>query len=218
MMRAQVIAAALFALACQEPGSASEPAPPDTPEPPREEAVPEPEPEREPLTDESGRRFPFEVFRGNWRCDVVWLQHGLPLAAYREGAQRQPSAGRYDEGERSDAVVSIEQNTHAPSHVTVVVEGCPFFVSSIRRSPNPDSWSIGPNRCGETRYSDGFIILTQWTDRFEGTSIDGHPYEYAVHHRELVVQISGVRDEPGGDTYHVTNSYACYDLVPEPDE
>ncbi len=197
MMRSLVACGALLALACQEPTATTT----SEPELPEEQATPNTDtaPRLEPLTDESGRRFPFDGFGGAWSCDVTWLRYGLPREAYEDPSQSE-AAGRYREGERQGAQVSIEQNTHAPTRLTAVVEGCPFFVSSIPQ-PNPDSWGLGPNRCGETRYHEGFMLLHEWTDDFPD-------HGYSITNRELIVQISGMR----GD-YHVVNSYSCHNQM-----
>lgn len=164
------LCAAVLLLSCAEPPPAPAPA---VTEPPRTLEVP-----REALTDDSGRVFPLDAYKGQWRCHTTWIRYGT-------------SVDDYEEGERERVYISIGLNRHAPTWLTVTVEGCPFSVSPDP-PPNPRAWSLGPNHCGATRYHDGFLIL-------DAEPAPGRPWYY------FVAQISGRRDG-----YSVVNNYDCY--------
>lgn len=165
---------ALLFLACEEPvlAPAVSPAPPET--------AAAAEPETVLPVARSGRPFPFDRFGGRWSCDGGWVRYGV-------------SDDDYSEGDLRNVIVEIGRNVHAPSHLTTTVEGCPFFISTIP-PPNPSAWNLGPNRCGNTRYTDGFLILDE---------MGGPPYSPM-----LIAQISGVEG-----MHHVARTYSCYRRV-----
>lgn len=200
-----VLTALLFACAPEEGTRSDAPAPgPERPAETPEEPEGAEERPREPLTDDLGRRFPLEGFEGDWFCDVVWVSY--PVLRPRAEPQ---------EAEESGKLIRLGRSPHAPTNVTVQIEGCSFFVSSIPppRGPNgrnPEAWNLGPNRCGPTRYSDGFLLLHEWEEQSQVIdSLPNEPMRLAditYTQRELVAQISGIRGES-----HVFRTYSCHE-------
>jgi len=167
---------ALLLLACEEPTPSPAPQPPEVAE--------APEPEEPPLSHvaQDGRPFPFETFGGRWRCTAGWIRLGI--------------GDDYAEGEREGVIIEIGRNVHAPSHLTATVEGCPFFISTIP-PPNPVAWNLGPNRCGSTRYTDGFLLLEA-----------SHGLRDVYDPTFVIAQTNGV-----DGMHHISNTYHCYNQL-----
>lgn len=150
--------------------------------------------------------FPHDS-EGCYRCGVTSI--------YSRPGVEEPT-----ERERVGAVLSLGPNVHAPGVVIATIEGCPLYVT---RAPqvNPESFALGPNTCGETRYHDGFLIIWSEVIRGElifrnlpsGEAVGCGPGECATWERTewfVTVQITGrmIGSGPNSGT-HAIHTYDC---------
>lgn len=152
--------------------------------------------------------FPYEA-AGCYRCGVASIYY-------------RPGADEPREDEREGATLGIVGVRLGPGldlddrgAMMIVVEGCPFFVTRAPQ-PNPQSFSLGPSRCGDTRYDDGFLIIRSETIEGEtifrtlptGEAVDCEPGECDRWERaewSVTAQLTG-RVANGEHTVH---TYDC---------